>query len=216
MLEAVAALAAFAVLPAAFTSCNDDDEGGVGSSATSALTAVSGGRAELVMNHVMAKVAVHLTDVTGNYDLTTLSMTLPSRLTTVNADIAQGTASTVEGITADITPYQPDNTPRLTAETEVTESNNNPIYQSADADVFNRVNAAIEALGLESVLLTDGSTVYVTSTEYNTETHDNFWCLQTLTSNGAWNWAFGHNPQRGSSSGRSLIPCAAVTLPAAL
>ena len=76
----------------------------------SPLTAVTGGRAALVMSHVMAKVTVHITDVTGHYDLSALKMTMPGRLTTVSADIAQGAATTVEGIVADMTPYCPGNT----------------------------------------------------------------------------------------------------------
>ena len=407
-----------------------------------APTAVADGRADLVMSHMMAKVSVHITDVTGNYDLSGASMAMPGRLTTVTADIAAGTAVTVEGATADINPYMPDNTPYratasavvapgraeggktlvsvsvggetfaydlpedadwqagkeyvysmrltyeglvpygsyvtdwgaddenlsgeaeeifvygvgdylladgsflkadrltagraadvvavvfstdvsaadaaagynayamgvecvtgkkygfadlvgesvsdyavaladldgrtktammiasegyqavddkastvfgsldgyaqrhplpsdvaagwfvpafgqmaqilnnlgragLTAETEVEMSNNSPIYKSDDEEVFARINAPIEALGLDGTFPADGAAIYVTTTEYATSTFNNFWCLQTLTDGGAWNWGFGRNPQRGSSSGRSLLPCTAVKLPAA-
>ena len=74
------------------------------------LTTVSGGRATLVMTHKMAKVTVHLTDVTGIYDLTGATMAMPGRLTTVKADLTTATAMTVEGVEADIVPYSPGNT----------------------------------------------------------------------------------------------------------
>ena len=77
----------------------------------SPLTAVSGGKAALVMEHKMTKVSVHVTDVTGLYDLTQASMAMPSRLTTVDADLVQGTVTTVDGITADITCHSPGNSP---------------------------------------------------------------------------------------------------------
>ena len=77
----------------------------------SPLTAVTGGRAALVMEHKMARLTVHITDVTGNYDLTAARLTMPSRLTTVTADLAQGTVTTVDGITADITCHSPGNSP---------------------------------------------------------------------------------------------------------
>lgn len=77
----------------------------------SPLTAVTGGRAALVMEHKMARLTVHITDVTGNYDLTAARLTMPTRLTTVTADLAQGTVTTVDGITADITCHSPGNSP---------------------------------------------------------------------------------------------------------
>lgn len=77
----------------------------------SPLTAVSGGKAALVMEHKMAKVSVHVTDVTGLYDLTQASMAMPSRLTTVSADLVQGTVTTVDGVTADIICHSPGNSP---------------------------------------------------------------------------------------------------------
>lgn len=73
----------------------------------SPLTTVAGGRAALVMEHKMAKLTVHITDVTGNYDLTAARLAMPSRLTTVTADIKQGTVTTVDGVKADITPLFP-------------------------------------------------------------------------------------------------------------
>lgn len=75
----------------------------------SPLTPVAGGRAALVMEHKMARLTVHITDVTGNYDLTAARLAMPSRLTTVTADLAQGTVTTVDGVKADITPYSPAN-----------------------------------------------------------------------------------------------------------
>ena len=77
----------------------------------SPLTAVTGGRAALVMEHKMARLTVHITDVTGNYDLTAARLTMPARLTTVTADLAQGTVTTVDGITADITCHSPGDSP---------------------------------------------------------------------------------------------------------
>ncbi len=74
------------------------------------LTAVSDGKAQLVLNHVMARVVIHITDVTGNYDLTDLTMVLPGRYTTVTADLASATATTDTGLTADLTAYTPSNT----------------------------------------------------------------------------------------------------------
>lgn len=77
----------------------------------SPLTPVSGGKAALVMEHKMTKVSVHVTDVTGLYDLTQASMAMPSCLTTVDADLVRGTVTTVEGVTADITCHSPGNSP---------------------------------------------------------------------------------------------------------
>ena len=69
------------------------------------LTAVEGGRTHLLMSHMMAKVSVHITDVTGNYDMTEATMMMPGCNTTVTADLATATATTVDGMTADIRPY---------------------------------------------------------------------------------------------------------------
>lgn len=60
------------------------------------LTAVTDGKAALVMEHMMAKVSVHITDVTGNYDLSTVTMIMPGMHTSVTADLAQHTVATVE------------------------------------------------------------------------------------------------------------------------
>lgn len=410
----------------------------------SPLTTVAGGRVALVMEHKMAKLTVHITDVTGNYDLTTACLAMPSRLTTVTADIEQGTVTTVDGVKADITPYSPSNNAYrasasaivapaqaeageplvsvtidgetfdyslteaaafeagkeyvysmrltseglvpygsyvtawgddgedltgdaeemlvygvgdyitshgtfikadrltadnakdviavvfstqvsegdaaegynayamgvervtgvkfgfadavnpsvddwasalndldgywktaqmwtsdayqaiadkqgtafqaisdystrhpidasvtsgwfmpsigqmlqilnnlgqagLTADTEVNISqNNSSIYTSDDASVLERVNAPVEALGLEPTFPTTGSIIYMTSSEYTTSTYNNFWCIQTAESGGSWHWGFGKNAGRGSSNGRSLVPCVAVKLPEAL
>lgn len=95
----------------------------------------------------------------------------------------------------------------LTAETEITASSFNPMYQSTDEEVFNRINACVEGVNGEKLLSTEGKAVYVTSTEANT----NFWCVQSLT-DGGWKWAFGRNPGR-SGGDRSLLPCAAIKLP---
>ena len=400
----------------------------------SPLTTVAGGRAALVMEHKMARLTVHITDVTGNYDLTAARLAMPSRLTTVTADIEQGTATTVDGVKADITPYSPSNNAYrasasaivapaqaeageplvsvtidgetfdyslteaaafeagneyvysmrltneglvpygsyvtawgdtgedltgdaeemlvygvgdyltshgtfikadrltadnakdviavvfstqvsegdaaegynayamgvervtnvkfgfadavnpsvddwasaladldgywktaqmwasdayqtiadkqgtrhpidasvtsgwfmpgigqmlqilnnlgqagLTADTEVDISqNNSSIYISDDASVLERVNAPVEALDLEPTFPTEGSIIYMTSSEYTTSTYNNFWCIQTAESGGSWHWGFGKNAGRGSNNGRSLVPCVAVRLPEAL
>lgn len=97
----------------------------------------------------------------------------------------------------------------LTAETEITPSNNSPMYQSADVAVFNNVNAYVKSANKGEIFPTESSAVFVTSTEYGS----NFWCVQALSNNGVWNWAFGRNPQRSSTTGRSLLPCVAVKLP---
>lgn len=410
----------------------------------SPLTPVAGGRAALVMEHKMARLTVHITDVTGNYDLTAARLAMPSRLTTVTADLAQGTVTTVDGVKADITPYSPANNAYrasasaivapgtaeageplvsvaidgetfaynlseaaafeagkeyvysmrltneglvpygsyvtawgdtgedltgdaeemlvygvgdyltshgtfikadrltvadakdviavvfstqvsegdaaegynayamgvervtnvkfgfadavnpsvddwasaladldgywktaqmwtsdayqaladkqgtafqaisdystrhpidasvtsgwfmpgigqmlqilnnlgqagLTGDTEVDISqNNSSIYTSTDASVLERVNASVEALGLEPIFPTTGSIIYMTSSEYETSTYHNFWCIQTAESNGSWHWGFGKNAGRGSNNGRSLVPCVAVKLPEAM
>lgn len=95
----------------------------------------------------------------------------------------------------------------LTVETEITPSNFNPMYQSSDAEVFNRINAGVEIVNGEKLLSTEGEAVYATSTEAGT----NFWCVQSRLV-GGWHWAFGKNPGR-SGGNRTLLPCAAVKLP---
>lgn len=105
----------------------------------------------------------------------------------------------------------------LTEDTEVDISqNNNSIYTSTDASVLERVNAPVEALGLDPTFPTTGSIIYMTSSEYETSTYHNFWCIQTAESNGSWHWGFGKNAGRGSNNGRSLVPCVAVKLPEAM
>lgn len=79
------------------------------------LTAVTDGRAALVMEHVMSKVSVHITDVTGNYDLSNVGMIISGVQTSVNADLAQHTVTTVENETGDIIPYSNTNPYRATA-----------------------------------------------------------------------------------------------------
>lgn len=80
------------------------------------LTAVANGKVALVMNHVMTKVCVHITDVTGNYDLSKVGMVMSGLHTSVTADLVQHTVSTREDKTGDIIPYSSNNTPyRATA-----------------------------------------------------------------------------------------------------
>ncbi|WP_303915487.1 fimbrillin family protein [Bacteroides mediterraneensis] len=95
----------------------------------------------------------------------------------------------------------------LTADTGITVSSYNPMYQSTDVEVFDRINASVETVNGEKILSTEAKAVYVTSTEADA----NFWCVQSLTNDG-WKWAFGRNPGR-SGGDRSLLPCAAVKLP---
>lgn len=79
------------------------------------LTAVTDGKAALVMEHMMAKVSVHITDVTGNYDLSTVTMIMPEMHTSVTADLAQHTVATVENETGEILPYCNQNPYRASA-----------------------------------------------------------------------------------------------------
>lgn len=79
------------------------------------LTAVTNGKAALVMNHVMTKVTVHLTDVTGNYDLSEAKMLIPGVHTSVTADLVQHTVATVENEMSDIFPYCNQNPYRASA-----------------------------------------------------------------------------------------------------
>ena len=79
------------------------------------LTAVAGGQAALVMEHEMAKVIVHITDVTGNYDLSEAKMLIPGVHTSVTADLVQHTVATVESEMSDIFPYCNQNPYRASA-----------------------------------------------------------------------------------------------------
>lgn len=96
----------------------------------------------------------------------------------------------------------------LTADMEVPNNFSSPMYQSADNSVFNKINSFVAKVGSD-VFPTSGDTVFATSTEFS----NNFWCVQTLTENGVWNWAFGRNARRASNMGRSVLPCTAVKLP---
>lgn len=79
------------------------------------LTVVAGGQAALVMEHEMAKVIVHITDVTGNYDLSEAKMLIPGVHTSVTADLVQHTVATVENEMSDIFPYCNQNPYRASA-----------------------------------------------------------------------------------------------------
>lgn len=93
----------------------------------------------------------------------------------------------------------------LSADTEVTPSNFNPIYQSDDKTILEKINVSVSAvIGDKELISTSQANVYATTTEYGT----NFWCVQTL----ATGWAFGRNPGRANGN-RCLIPCVAVKLP---
>lgn len=97
----------------------------------------------------------------------------------------------------------------ITADMEVEPNYSSPMYKSADNSVFNKVNTSV-GMGSEIFPTSGGDTVFATSTEFGDA---NFWCVQTLTVEGAWNWAFGRNAGRTSSMGRSVLPCTAVKLP---
>lgn len=71
----------------------------------SPLTTVADGKASLVMNHAMTQVTVHISDVTGDYDLSDAVLTMTGLHTTVTADLMQNTVSTVEGETDVVFPY---------------------------------------------------------------------------------------------------------------
>ena len=60
------------------------------------LTDVANGRAEVRLRHVMARVTVHITDVTGNYDLNDADLTMSDCNTGVMADIQTATATSIE------------------------------------------------------------------------------------------------------------------------
>lgn len=96
----------------------------------------------------------------------------------------------------------------LSADTEIVESNFNPMYSSTDRKIIDNINESVSAVyGDKELISTSQANVYATTTENGT----NFWCVQTLTTNG-FSWAFGRNPGR-SGSNRSLIPCTAIKLP---
>lgn len=68
-------------------------------------TDIAGGRATLVFRHVMAKVTVHVTDVTGRYDLSGATMRMAARPTGVTLSLLTGAASVIEATEADLTAY---------------------------------------------------------------------------------------------------------------
>lgn len=66
------------------------------------------GNVTLKMRRMMTKITVHLTDVTGNFDLKDLDMVFRNRYTSVMADLQTATVTPVIGVdalTADIKPY---------------------------------------------------------------------------------------------------------------
>lgn len=82
----------------------------------SSITPVSDGKASLVMNHTMTKVTVHISDVTGDYDLSKAVLTMNGVHTTVTADLHQNTVATLEEKTGVVYPYSPsDNAFRASA-----------------------------------------------------------------------------------------------------
>lgn len=109
---------------------------------------------------------------------------------------------------------------KIASNTEVSNNNmSSPIYYADEPDIITAINAYATAVGRTKELLstdTKNTTTYVTSTEYDTK----FWCLQTNVSvkiddvTTSYKWGFGKNAGK-SGSNRVLIPCLAVTLPAA-
>ena len=109
---------------------------------------------------------------------------------------------------------------KIASNTEVSNNNmSSPIYYADEPDIITAINAYATAVGRTKELLstdTKNTTTYVTSTEYDTK----FWCLQTNVSvkiddvTTSYKWGFGKNAGK-SGSNRVLIPCVAVTLPAA-
>lgn len=115
-------------------------------------------------------------------------------------------------------------------ETKIENNSSSPMYYLNDPDIRTSINAYAtkagrlkEQNGIDDYkLLSDGSvpTTYVTSTENG----GNFWCLQTPTNvtkkvdgqsvTTVYNWGFGKNTGK-TGQNRVLIPCVAVTLPAA-
>lgn len=100
-------------------------------------------------------------------------------------------------------------------ESEIKNNSNNPMYYVNDSDIVKEINKYATAAGRTSLMST--GTTYITSTECGA---DKFWCLQTtpsVTENDTqvtYNWGFGKNAGK-TGSNRVLIPCVAVTLPAA-
>lgn len=100
-------------------------------------------------------------------------------------------------------------------ESEIKNNSNNPMYYVDNPDITTTINAYATAAGRTNTLLS-GSSTYVTSTECG----DKFWCLQTnvkVTENSeevTYKWGFGKNASK-TGNYRTLIPCLAVTLPAA-
>lgn len=73
-----------------------DNDGYEGSSLMIApMTQVVNGRADLKMRRMMAKVTVHVTDVTGHYNLNSLDMTMRNRYTSVMANLQTATVTPV-------------------------------------------------------------------------------------------------------------------------
>lgn len=70
------------------------------------LTQIANGGVSLKMQRMMAKVTVHVTDVTGNYDLNELDLTMRDRYTSVMADIQTATVTPLTDDINDIVPYK--------------------------------------------------------------------------------------------------------------
>lgn len=107
----------------------------------------------------------------------------------------------------------------INADTELAETGyTNAMYRVPVAEgsttVLDNLNACATAVG-KSEIVGSGSQVFVTVTESNAYKGSvNFWCFQTnfSVSETPYSWGFGRNPGKGSTSGRYLLPCVALTL----
>lgn len=107
----------------------------------------------------------------------------------------------------------------INADTELAETGyTNAMYRvpvtEGSTTVLDNLNACATAVG-KSEIVGSGSQVFVTVTESNAYKGSvNFWCFQTnfSVSETSYSWGFGRNPGKGSTSGRYLLPCVALTL----
>lgn len=107
----------------------------------------------------------------------------------------------------------------INANTELAETGyTNAMYRVPVAEgsttVLDNLNACATAAG-KSEIVGSGSQVFVTVTESKAYRESvNFWCFQTnfSVSDVSYSWGFGRNPGKGSTSGRYLLPCVALTL----
>lgn len=104
----------------------------------------------------------------------------------------------------------------INAETQLAETGyTNAMYRvQNNTTVLDNLNKCATDAGKSEIIGT-GSSVFATVTESNAYKGSvNFWCFQTNFSvdNVSYSWGFGRNPGKGSTSGRYLLPCIALTL----